>query len=135
MSGARSLIDLAAEMAAEFALEASVRGVTPHAGGHIHDSFVVATSAGRWFLQRMNTRVFREPERVMENIAAVTAHLARTAPDSRRLPRPVRTQAGGWIARDALGECWRMFTHVDGAVEPRGRHGAGGRRGRGARVR
>ena len=116
MSHPPSLVDLATEVAAQFAIDTPVRAVTPRPGGHIHDSFVVATSTGRWFLQRMNTRVFPSPERVMENIAAVTDHVARAAPDRRRSPGLVRARAGGWLVRDAFGGCWRMFTHVDGAT-------------------
>lgn len=116
MSAGQDLLARAAAIAAQFAIDGTVSTVEPHAGGHIHDAFVVATPARRWFLQRMNTRVFQEPERVMDNIASVTAFLARSMPRSARALTTVRARDGGWLARNALGECWRMFEFLEGAV-------------------
>jgi Ser/Thr protein kinase RdoA (MazF antagonist) len=104
----------AAAIAPEFAIDGMPTSVVPHAGGHIHDSFVVTTAARRWFLQRMNTRVFQEPERVVENIANVTAFLARTGPPGARALEIVPARNGGWLARDELGEAWRMFVFLEG---------------------
>ena len=110
------LLARAATIAPRFAIDGAVSMVEPHAGGHIHDSFVVTTPARRWFLQRMNTRVFQEPERVMDNIAAVTAFLARSAPRGDRALTTVRSGDGSWLARNATGECWRMFEFLEGTV-------------------
>jgi Ser/Thr protein kinase RdoA (MazF antagonist) len=96
--------------------------VTAHEGGHINDSFVVATSARRYLLQRINTRVFPAPELVMENIVAVTRHIAQllagsNTPDAgRRVLTVIATRDGAWLARDASGDAWRMYVYIERAV-------------------
>ena len=62
----------------------------PHGNGHINNTFLV-DSKPRVILQRINTNVFKNPERVMGNIMAVTAHL-----------RKKIAEAGGDPARETL---------------------------------
>ena len=62
----------------------------PHGNGHINNTFLV-DSKPRVILQRINTNVFKNPERVMGNIMAVTAHL-----------RKKIAAAGGDPARETL---------------------------------
>ena len=122
MSDEATLHTRAAAMADRFAPVGAAREVRSHVTGHIHDSFVVVTRSGRWLLQRMNARVFPDPRRVMENIVAVTTHLARAlvregaADLERRVLRPAATREGGWLARDEDGERWRAFAFVERAV-------------------
>lgn len=110
------LLARAAAVAPRFTIDAGPYRVEPHAGGHIHDSFVVTAGERRWFLQRMNTRVFQEPDRVMENIVNVTAFLARTATPGERALAAVPAREGGWLVRNETAECWRMFSHIEGTV-------------------
>jgi hypothetical protein len=117
-----TLLDLARTIAARFVVDGDPRDVTRHVAGLIHDSFIVSTGTRRWFLQRMNTRVFQEPERVMENIAAVSAHLTRVvqheglADAERRVLRAAPARTGGWLVRDDVGGCWRMFAYIEHAL-------------------
>ncbi len=110
------LLKRAAAIASRFTIDAGPYRVEPHAGGHIHDSFVVTAGERRWFLQRMNTRVFQEPDRVMENIVNVTAFLARTATPGERALATVPAREGGWLVRNEAKECWRMFAHLERTV-------------------
>ena len=69
-----------AEWAAQqFDVSGSLESVSPHGRGHIHDTYVAAyLTAGqtiRCLIQRVNTGVFKEPARLMENIQRVTAHI------------------------------------------------------------
>ena len=105
--------DAAAAAAPRFAIEGAVRDVRPHPGGHIHRSFVVTASERRYLLQRMNTDVFRAPELVMDNIAAVTAHLVKRG---QRTLTVIPARAGGSLVRDHAGGCWRMFDLIEGVV-------------------
>lgn len=74
------LRDVAA-IVAGFRLGGELVSVEPWGSGHIHDTYVgrVAIGAGtrRFIHQRINRRVFRQPAELMDNIARVTAHLAR----------------------------------------------------------
>jgi hypothetical protein len=103
-----------------FAVGGPCAALAPHGHGHIHDSFVatVDTSEGarRYLLQRLNATVFPDPEAVVANIAAVTAHLRRRRDDERAVLSLVPTHAGGWLERDEEGGTWRLYDFVEGSV-------------------
>jgi Ser/Thr protein kinase RdoA (MazF antagonist) len=117
-----ALLARAAEVAPRFDIEGTIRDVTAHRGGHINDSFVVATTARRYLLQRLNPRVFLHPEQVMENITNVTGHIARalaavgTKDAERRVLTVIPARGGGGLVRDDAGDSWRMYRYIEGAV-------------------
>src|SRR5262249_46675584 len=86
-------------------------------GGHIHDTyrlrFARGPAAGEALVQRINERVFGDPEPLMQNIARVTAHQhqkLRGAPDAERralLLLPAEEGATWW--RDPDGDAWRAY--------------------------
>ena len=47
--------------------------ITPYGNGHINDTFV--TDSYDYLIQRINTKVFKKPEELMENIEKVTSFL------------------------------------------------------------
>ena len=47
--------------------------ITPYGNGHINDTYVVNTN--KIILQRINTSIFPNPEKLMENINNVTKHI------------------------------------------------------------
>ena len=52
--------------------------------GHINQTFKIDTNAGaEYILQRINKYVFKDPERLMENVAAVTEYLRERVEDCR----------------------------------------------------
>lgn len=93
--------------------------------GWINETWIArfddAGRSRRYVQQRINAQVFREPARVMENVARVTAHLLAAlersgAPErERRALRlvPARDGAPCWV--DAAGETWRTWHFVEGA--------------------
>lgn len=118
---------LAAALAA-FATEGELRDVRPHGTGHIHDTFAATFTATlarggeatrRYLLQRINTRVFAEPERMLDNIARVTAHVRAALaalgenPDGRAVLNLVPTRSGELLHRDAAGACWRVYDFIE----------------------
>ena len=119
---------LAAALAA-FAINGALRDVRRHGNGHIHDTFAATfgdSSAGgdraqRYLLQRINTRVFSEPERMTENIARVTAHLREAVAlqgentDGRAVLNLVPTRLGGLLHRDDCGDYWRVYDFIEGS--------------------
>jgi Ser/Thr protein kinase RdoA (MazF antagonist) len=113
------MTDVAERIAAQFAVAGAVVAVAPRTTGHINDSFVVTFAEGgaqvQMFLQRINTTVFERPEQMMDNVARVTAHLARfhRGPDaSRRGLTLIPGRAGGPCVRDELGGWWRMYRFI-----------------------
>ncbi len=117
--------DLAAVVAA-FAVPGPLVAATPLGGGHIHHSWRVDAAGQPWFLQRLNTRVFPEPARLVRANALIAgrlaAGLARPPADLRAelagvvVPQPVATHTGSLVHTGADGSAWRLSTWVDGAT-------------------
>ena len=88
--------------------------VTPLGQGCINDTYLAQLpdrGAGRWVLQRINQRVFRDPQLLMANVAAASAHLNRKRPGW--TPALTPTTDGRWWA-ELDGEVWRLWSHIEG---------------------
>jgi len=87
-----------------------VSAVRPFGGGHINETFLVATAGGELVLQRLNLAVFPDPDGLTANIAAVHRHLG-----GRLMPEPVPAADGRWLVRDGAG-AWRAWRRVRDAA-------------------
>jgi|WetSurMetagenome_2_1015567.scaffolds.fasta_scaffold16507_3 hypothetical protein len=102
-----------------------VVGIREYGNGNIHDTFLVTVASEaeeHFILQRMNTVVFWQPERVMRNVRTVTEHVRERlehAPLSsgRRweMPRvlPAEDARDHWI--DPGGSFWRASSFIEAA--------------------
>ena len=104
-----------------FAIIGRCLGCERYGKGHINDTYLVhmdqAGTPVRWILQRLNGRVFPEPDQVMENIAAVTAHLQAGAGDGDpRLQLSMLPGVDGrpWVV-DQAGAHWRCYPFIEGS--------------------
>lgn len=106
-----------------FALIGRCLGWERYGNGHINDTFLVrydqAGTAVRWILQRLNARVFPQPQAVMANIAAVTTHLAsqnvgETADSRAHLSMVPGRDGHSWVVDDA-GAYWRCYPFIEGS--------------------
>ena len=85
--------------------------------GHINRTFLVRTDTGkRYILQQINSRVFPDTEGLMENIAAVTRHIAAKTSQERESMRLVPTLDGANFWRDEAGEAWRLYDFVEDSI-------------------
>ena len=115
-----------------FKIKGNIHAVSPLGSGHIHETYYIKTDADStddYVLQRINTRVFRNPQAVTQNISLVTSHIqkklqeAGAADIERRVLRPVGLKSGNFLHTDATG-CWRCFHYIpdhityDRAVNP-----------------
>jgi len=111
-------------IAARFTRPGPVQDIRELGKGNIHQTFVVTTSGApgqQFVLQRVNTQVFRNPERVMANMRTVTQHI-REQLQSRRPHRTPPWRVAGvipaedgrdyWLAED--GGFWRAMEFIDG---------------------
>jgi len=110
--------------AEQFQLYGDLVEIVPYGRGHINDTYLVTVNqAGRpvrYILQRLNTDVFPFPAAVMDNIARVTAHIARKLADegcpdpSRRTLTMVPCRDGRrWL--DAPHGAFRCYLFIEGA--------------------
>jgi aminoglycoside phosphotransferase (APT) family kinase protein len=97
----------------------------PYGNGHINDTFVAAFSQSgtrvRYIFQRINQRIFKDPEALMDNILRVTQEARRKlardeVPDfSRRSLSVIPAADGKPFSRDAEGGYWRCYPFIEGA--------------------
>jgi len=113
------------EVAAAFKLEGRWLSSTPWGSGHINQTVLAVFERDgrmhRYVQQRINPVVFPDPEKVMENLARVTAHqravLQREGAShlDRRALQLVPTRSGALSFVDASGAHWRTYRFVEGA--------------------
>ncbi len=94
----------------------------PFGNGHINTTYLVE-SEPRTILQRINTSIFTDPDGVMENIRLVTAHLrskiiAEGGDPARETMTVIPTRDGALYYRTPEGDCYRLYTFVEGTVSP-----------------
>jgi len=56
-----------AEAAAYFPVQGDILSIDHHGTGHIHDTFRLRTTEHAYLLQRLNTSVFQQPEKIFAN--------------------------------------------------------------------
>lgn len=112
------------EICRHFQVGGNLVEITPYGGGHINDTLlgVYQTSSGqvRYIHQRINHNVFKQPEKVMENIERVTRYAreriraAGGNPDRETLTLvPAEDGKSYYQAQD--GSYWRTYTFIEGA--------------------
>ena len=110
-----------------FALYGDLESFKSFGKGHINNTFLSTwNQAGtkvRYTHQHINKNVFKEPEKVIENIRAVTHHIyekARLQKDnpfgaSRRTLTLVPAKDGLFYYKDDEGEYWRTYLFIENA--------------------
>lgn len=92
--------------------------------GHINDTYKITYQNGSsiidYVLQRINSTVFPEPVRIMENIEAVADHIRmkyeKFGWDVNNVLFPLRTLNDMAYWRDSSGFYWRMYSYIKGGV-------------------
>ena len=103
-----------------FDLGGAIHDVRPHGQGLINDTFVITTKTGRRvILQRINHHVFSEPERIMNNLRTLLAHVQQRPTAGKNpardlcLPEIITARDGKDFVKDANGEFWRALSFIE----------------------
>lgn len=112
-------ISLPKELLEKYHLECA-DAITPLAGGHINDTYLVECGNQKVVLQKINRTVFPSPENIMENITGVTAFIqkklsAAGRDTSRETLTIIPTVDGASFVRDDSGEHWRCMSYIENA--------------------
>lgn len=105
------------EIIKHFATESSIE---PYGDGHINDTYLAETDP-KFILQRINNKVFKRPEIVMENILLVTEHIRKKIkaaggnPDREGLTI-VKTLDGKEYYKADENNYFRMYKFIDNAT-------------------
>lgn len=99
------------EVAAQFQLQGEVKEICPYGEGHINLTLLVTTTEKRYIMQKMNTRVFSDPDSLMANICGVTEHLQARGIETLNV---VPTKEGKSFLE--AEECYRVYDFIENTI-------------------
>ena len=113
------------EIVKHFAFDGDFLEAYPHGSGHINDTYIVwfrktCKAKHRYILQRINHNVFKDPNKLMQNIKKITTHLrekiivAHGDPD-RETINIVPTTGGHSFYMSPDGNYWRAYLFIENA--------------------
>lgn len=112
------------EIIRHFEMDGEFISGVPYGYGHINDTYALTFQSGRtirrYILQRINNKVFKNPEGLMGNIALVTAHLRRKIIQAggdplRETLTLIPARGGQNFYRDPSGDYWRVYIFIEQA--------------------
>ncbi len=80
--------------------------------GHINETFEVHVEGKKYILQRLNTAIFPEPQKIMENIETVATHL-KSKSYARSVLDFIKTRNNAYLCFDTEGGAWRLMPFVN----------------------
>ena len=98
-------------VAKQFNLLGEVQSIEPYGEGHINLTLLVTTDKKRYIMQKMNTRVFPDPDSLMQNICGVTEHLKARGIETLNV---VPTKTGESYLKGA--DCYRVYDFIENTV-------------------
>ncbi len=88
-----------------------------YGNGHINETYLMLDASARlYILQKINQRVFREPEKLMQNVSSVCAHIKLSAHSHREYMTLVPGKGGGVWHVDDEGEYWRLYEFISDSI-------------------
>lgn len=108
----------------QFQTEGKLISYNRHGNGHINDTFLLTyendREKKRYILQRINTNIFKEPEKLMANIVRVTSFLKEEikklgGDETREVLNLIYTKDNKPYCIDNEGSYWRMYLFIEGA--------------------
>ncbi len=122
----RKILNKHTSLAADqFKPQGNILNIRAYGKGNVHDTFLVTLDGrteNKYILQRINTRIFHQPELVMQNLRTFSDHVRNAlrhfplSPGRRwEVPRVLLTKNGQdhWIGPD--GAFWRALSFIDQA--------------------
>ena len=99
------------QIAELFAIEGEVQDVRPYGEGHINQTLLVTTDKKRYIMQKMNTKVFTDPDSLMRNICGVTEHLRARGVETLEV---IPTKDGQPFYKGEA--CYRMYAFIENTI-------------------
>lgn len=108
------------EICSHFNYRGSFIGARDYGEGHINSTFLIETTGRRYILQRINTAIFKNAEKLIENVVLVTEFLhnriiAEFGDPYRETLTLVPTTEGKWYYETEQGDIFRLYIFIDHA--------------------
>jgi len=108
------------EIIDQFLIHGDFINAVPFGSGHINDTYLVTTSAAQYMLQRINHNIFKNIEKMNQNIIKALLHLH----NNQELNKNYRFKALAIILckngknhyKDETGNFWRLMNYVSDSV-------------------
>lgn len=120
------LVPVFEKLIEQFRLKGTLINISCISTGNINDTYVATTDyegcERQYIVQRVNHKVFLNPEHIAENVCKVTEHIeAKLRADGigdirRRVMRYYRKADGSYFYITPNGEYWRVLSYVYGSV-------------------
>lgn len=105
------------EILSKFRLESTPVSCERYGNGHINETYLVVCDDGRkYILQKINHNIFKRPDLLMENVAAVCAHISSKVNDPREAMTVIKTVDGKNFCNDENGCYWRVYDFITGSI-------------------
>ncbi len=98
-------------VAEQFAIVGEITEICPYGEGHINLTLLVTTTEKRYIMQKMNTRVFTDPDSLMANICGVTEHLRSRGIETLNV---IPTKEGKSFLKGE--DCYRVYDFIENTV-------------------
>ncbi|MCB2196602.1 MAG: aminoglycoside phosphotransferase family protein [Bacteroidetes bacterium] len=97
-------------IANKFFYESEIQDIKPLGNGHIHSTYeVVFQNDSAYILQKINTQVFTDPEKIIQNHLKVQQSIHS---DQFEIPHLVKTRTGDYLYIDSKNNYWRMMHFI-----------------------
>jgi len=108
------------EICSKFAYKGDYIGARIYGEGHINETLLIETTGKRYILQRVNGEVFKEPTKVIDNVAAVTEYLhnriiSNFGDPYRETLTLIPAKDGKNYYETEQGDVFRMYIFIDNA--------------------
>ena len=113
------------EIIANFQVVGNLVSSISYGSGHINDTKLVTLeneeTTARYILQKINTKIFKDPEALMKNYVGVTSYLKKVIKENggdsdRETLSVVPTKDGKNFYLTPEGEAWRLLTYITGSA-------------------
>ena len=100
-----------------FPFDGEIAACDRYGAGHINETYLVVTSKNtRYILQKVNQSIFKDIDRLMENIQAVTSWVSQRVNDPRCSMQLIQTVDGMNYLRHTDGSVWRAYAFIEDAI-------------------
>lgn len=90
--------------------------VEPLGSGLIHYTYKAEANGQAIVLQQINTKVFADPQALVQNYLVIYDHLRRQG--EVQIPAPIPAVNGHWLLQDADGNSWRATEYIANSYTP-----------------
>lgn len=99
----------------EFGIKSELIKYKKISAGHINDTYKIYSSEGKFILQKINTNIFKQPEKVMQNIDIALSHIKKEMRlngenSNGKFPDYLKSGNNNYIKHNGF---WRIYKYLE----------------------